>query len=446
MLSGLGGLLGVVVALLGGVSSTIGGVTGSPSGSSTTTTPTIGNQTTCAWVARISGDQLNVAFPDAAANYWIADVPLPPGGRIEMTGDFPHARYMSVIDYTAASQAIDGLADYQIAPERGSTNPFVVGANRNAARRAYTLHVVSGSVPSSGRARNTIYTTNGTKVSPPGSVVIIYRVYEPDRGLDITGGVGLPGFEVVSATGQSVSLTGCQSDSLPDLGVTERLANAGASGASPLPNTGLGSRNPPVWVRYTNPASGVVTGALDNELTGTNLYPFLYTLTNTLPSGGFFENIDNAYVTSFDSAGFGPVLAFRAKAPTTPQTYDGEARMGRGQLRFWSFCTANAATMYYACVRDDQVPRDRRGYYTVVISTAANRPSNARAACGYTWLPAGPAPQTVLILRNMLPAPGFKHAIQDVTAGVNERQVMGPYYPQGRYYSSVAEFEQRGCR
>lgn len=441
---GIGGLVGVVVSLLGGVSSTIGGASGPSTVPSTPTTITAPAPASCPWVARISGDQLNVAFPDAAANYWVADVPLPAGGRIEVSGRFPHARYMSLIDYSAASQAIDGLADYQIAPDGGSSNPFLVGANRNATRRSYTVKVVSGSVPASGRARNTIYTSNGTKVSPPGSVVLIYRVYEADRGLDITGGTGLPRLKVVSATGQSVSLPGCQSDSLPNLGVTERLANAGASGASPLPNTGLGSRNPPVWVRYTNPASGVVTGALDNQLTGNNLYPFLYTLTNTLPSGGFFENIDNAYVTSFYSAGFGPVLSFRAKAPTFPHTYDGQSPMQTGQLRFWSFCTANAATMYYACMRDDQVPVDHSGYYTVVISTAANRPRNAKAACGYTWLPAGPSPQTVLILRNMLPAPGFRHAIQDSSPG-NERQVMGPYYPRGRYYSSVAAFEKQGC-
>ncbi len=438
----LGGLVGVVVALLGGVSSSVGASTAPSPPSSPTTTTT--SSLTCAWVARISGDQLNVAFPDAAANYWIADVPLPPGGRIEVSGSYPRARYMSFIDYSAASQAIDGLADFRIAPDSGSTNPFVAGANRNATRRAYTLRIVSGAVPASGRAKNTIYTSNATKVSPPGTALVIYRVYEADRGLDITGGVGLPKFTVVSASGHRLSLPGCQNDSLPNLGVTERLAAAGPSGASPLPNTGLGSRNPPVWVRYTNPASGAVTGALDNELTGASLYPFLYSLTNALPSGGFFENVDNAYVTSFYSAGFGPVLTFRAKAPTTPRTYDGEPRMQTGQLRFWSFCTANAATMYYACVRDDQVPLDRSGDYTVVISTRANRPSNATAACGYTWLPAGPAPQAVLILRNMLPAPSFKQAIQRATPGT-ERQVMGPYYPQGTYYSSVAAFKKQGC-
>jgi hypothetical protein len=100
--------------------------------------------------------------------------------------------------------------------------------------------------------------------------------------------------------------------------------------------------------------------------------------------------------------------------------------------------------MFYDCVRDDHVPLDSQGDYTIVVSTAANRPANATAACGVAWLPAGPLPQTVLILRNMLPAPGFSAAVQHAAPGT-ERATMGPYYPVGRYYASVADFERRGC-
>ena len=40
----------------------------------------------CGWATRIGADQLNVAFPDTAAEYWVAEVPLPPGGFIQLSG------------------------------------------------------------------------------------------------------------------------------------------------------------------------------------------------------------------------------------------------------------------------------------------------------------------------------------------------------------------------
>src|SRR5207248_765784 len=171
---------------------------------------------------------------------------------------------------------------------------------------------------------------------PPGTVLLIYRVYEPDSGLAIDGGVGLPAITVIDATGARATLPRCPNDSLPDTGLTKRLAEQGPSGSSPLPNTGIGSSNPPRWVKFTNTANGVATGALDNEVTGVSLYPSVAGATNALPPGGFFDNVNVAYVATFYSAGFGPVLAFSARAPTTPRTLAGWPTMGTGQVRYWS--------------------------------------------------------------------------------------------------------------
>ena len=401
----------------------------------------------CGWATRIGADQLNVAFPDTAAEYWIAAVPMPPGGFVEVSGNYPHARYMSIIDYTAAAQSIDGLADVQIQPDPGSTNPFDAGGDRTASQRSYTVKVVSGAVPAgAARAPNTIYSTSadGTRTAPPGTALLIYRVYEPDSGLDLSGGEGLPALTLVDATGGRTPLPRCPDDSLPLTALTQQLAAQGASGSSPLPNTGLGSTNPPQWVKFTNFANGAATGVLDNQDTGGSVYPPVASATNTLPSGGFFDNVNVAYVVTFYSAGFGPVLAFRAKAPTTPPTLAGWPTMGTGQVRYWSVCTNSSASVVYGCAHDDQVPLDAAGEYTVVISTAANRPANATMGCGAVWLPVGPAPQAVVILRNMLPAPDFANAIQNATQGT-ESQTMGPYYPMGRYFAHVSEFEHTGC-
>ena len=110
-------------------------------------------------------------------------------------------------------------------------------------------------------------------------------------------------------------------------------------------------------------------------------------------------------------------LVFHGRAPSTPQTYlPSDTTMGRGQLRYWSMCSNMSTTQYLACVKDDDVVLDSRGYYTIVISTAANRPTTAKPGCGIEWLPKGPLPSAPIILRNMLPDPKFKQAIQDMPA------------------------------
>ena len=87
-----------------------------------------------------------------------------------------------------------------------------------------------------------------------------------------------------------------------------------------------------------------------------------------------------------------------------------------------------------------------RGYYKIVVSTADQRPRNARRRCGVTWLPWGPQTQGLLIYRHMLADPSFRQAIQNVSEPGQEREVMGRYYPRGRYLETAADFERRGCR
>src|SRR5207249_2753335 len=113
-------------------------------------------------------------------------------------------------------------------------------------------------------------------------------------------------------------------------------------------------------------------------------------------------NADNKYVYSYLSAEYGQVLMLRAKLPTTPRTYAGAATMGTGQLRYWSMCTANRTTQTYACVADEQTPVDSQGYFTIAISTAADRPADATDACGVAWLTWGPDPKGIAFVRNML--------------------------------------------
>jgi hypothetical protein len=414
--------------------------------------PQAGAQTSqsCGWVFRLSGDQVNAAFPDQAARYWVADLPIPPGFHVEVDGRYPHARYISFITYDPATRAIDGLHDTLIAPDPGSINPFVAGASRTQVKRSYKVYVRNEAVPAGGRAQNTLYTDNGqpppqTKTSQPTqTATLIYRVYEPDQGLDITGAVGLPDLILASDDGtRREQLPACPDHSLPSTQtLTDGVAAAGpGAGSDGVPSAELGGQDPPVWLRYSNAVNGVANSALNNPRTGA-AWPVAQQATNTLPSGGFYENVDNAYMTAFDTSSYGDILVFHGKAPTTPQTYlPSDTTMRRGQLRYWSMCSNMSSTQYLACVKDDDVALDGRGYYTVVISTAANRPATANPSCGIEWLPKGPLPSAPIILRNMLPDPKFKQAIQDVPAQGREQAVLGPYYPLGYYFDHASNFD-----
>jgi hypothetical protein len=171
---------------------------------------------------------------------------------------------------------------------------------------------------------------------------------------------------------------------------------------------------------------------LDND-DGEQFHPDAYERCGDGP--GFFSNRDIAYIFTGTSRGFGEVLVLRGRAPR------------RRQLRYWSFCQYEPATQrVIACRRDNRVKVGPRGYYKIVVSTAASRPANARRACGVTWLPWGPQPQGLLIYRHMLPAPSFRRAIQRVEEPGREKQVLGRVYPRSRYLPDAAAFERRGCR
>src|SRR5690606_11909917 len=122
------------------------------------------------------------------------------------------------------------------------------------------------------------------------------------------------------------------------------------------------------------------------------------------------------------------------RMPTFPAT-EGKrrTRMRAGQVRYWSLCQNQTpvTTSVVSCLRDSQVPLTRKRGYTIVVSTKAGRPGNARRQCGVAWLPWGGHVDTLgregtgfLIMRNLLAAPGFRHGIQRITELGTEREVM----------------------
>ena len=169
--------------------------------------------------------------------------------------------------------------------------------------------------------------------------------------------------------------------------------------------------------------------------------------TTAKTSGGFYPNPDINYIRTILNRKHGKVFVLRGKAPTTPKTLNGDAKMGTGELRYWSFCSNQgfANTRVNACVHDEQIPVGPLGNYTIVVSRKADRPRNATPACGVAWLPmadngdgAVDEDVTVLGLRHMLGSQDFPNAVQKITKSGNEAKDMGAYFPQGRYMTTSA--------
>jgi hypothetical protein len=392
----------------------------------------------CGWIVSPTYKSENILYPDVATLYLAALVPAPPGGRVEVTGEMPHARYFSLQTYSDTLQPISRLHDTQIIPNKGSVNPYLRGADRNAKHRSYTVSVVAGKAPAKGGPRNTLYQTNASGES---GYAIVLRVYAADKGDTLDGNVPAPTLSVVTSGGQKLTVPTCP-DLLPDTTAVNQLLTALPEPVSPP--TQILAQPTPDWHKYVNAPSSLLTVYTDNPLTAGTLTDQLTVLAEKLRAG-FGENIDNKYIYSGLSTEYGDVVVLHGKLPTTPKTFNHEARMGTGQMRYWSMCTGNQATMTYGCLYDEQVPAQAKGYFTIVISPTQDRPADARAKCGVGWIPWGPLPQTLILMRNMLPAASFKHSVQDATL-TTVRKVLGPYYPSGRYYRTAAAFDAaHGC-
>lgn len=348
---------------------------------------------------------------------------------------------MSLQTYSLGLQTASNLKDDEIQPDRGSINPYVVGADRNAPNRSYTVRVVDGRAPAGGGPANTLYnnSADGSKYG----IALAYRIYLPDAGTGAFGGVPAPSITTVTSDGTRLPYPTCP-DLMPDLmPLTELVAGLGLN--LPYPPLGLLAPKKPHFMRYVNVAQTYGTDVTENQYTSSTLTPAIAALTGKLP-GGLGENVDNKYVYGYLSREWGRVLLLRGKMPTTPTTVRGDARVPpTREMRYWSMCTANRTTQTYGCVHDESVKVDRQGYFTIAISTTADRPANATDACGISWLPWGIDPKGIAYMRNMLPRADFGRAVQDAEYG-REKETLGAYYPDGTYYASPKAFERAlGC-
>jgi hypothetical protein len=390
-------------------------------------------------------------YPDTGATYFAGQFQLPAGASLRFDGRFPHARYMSYAIQTQLGGgelgAGDVLRDEQIRALRGSVNPYVRPHRRDAHSRRYAMRVVGGAAPAR-EARNTLYT--GT-TDPDAQVVLVLRHYIPDVGRDGTGGAGLPRLTLRQADGTRLrgqAACGTLRTHKDQATVTFPASlwkSLVAASSDPVNDP---APDPPRWERFWNVGYSVFGVFVKDREERLRRYP---------PSddGAFAPNPDTRYLTTGVSLRLGRVYTVTGRMPRYPRTLPARTRLQPYDVRYWSVCTGSAPTsgLGYDCVFDQQVTlRHRR--YRIVVSTPADRPRNARAACGYTWLDFGRGEnhpdatgrtwQGVMYMRFMNPRRAWSHAPQRMEASGTEAAVMGPYLPRGAYTSTRA-FERRGC-
>src|SRR4051812_1145673 len=113
---------------------------------------------TCELTAtRFDADTVNVLFPDNSAQYWTRAYRPRPGTHIRIDGIYPYARYTSWNVYDPILRPFTHMYDAQIAPDPGSQNPFLPGADRQTPveQRHYTLYITFD--PDFKPGPNTIY-------------------------------------------------------------------------------------------------------------------------------------------------------------------------------------------------------------------------------------------------------------------------------------------------
>jgi len=178
-------------------------------------------------------------------------------------GQFPHARFFSFTTSSVLGVIRGHLYDDQIKPDPGSTNPFLPGANRDATHRSFTVTMVDAPDPGPGHeAPNTVYGGVAGQAPGAGPMLIVVRVYLPDRGRDFTGGVGDPVASYVAANGATAAgqaactdvsakpgfnnLTNVNAILFPESKIQSLLALSSSPEHPAVKNT--------VWYKYFNPS------------------------------------------------------------------------------------------------------------------------------------------------------------------------------------------------
>jgi hypothetical protein len=373
----------------------------------------------CAWPIQDSYLTSNSGLPDTAAWYWGQSFTIHQGTQVVVSGVYPDARYASFTVYSSSelpftsNGVASSLADFQIAPDPGSANPW----RRVAAPGGhFTL-------------------TLRMQVSP-GQVNVL-----PLAPAGVTSGVGYIEYRVyLPATGDGSHIA------LPHITVENR----GSTQQLPACTSHTAAIPPPVRQTTTTQAPSPSSSSTSPPAP----LQFFRAAFQT-----YFPNPETAYLLAYTTPpAASQVVVVTGKAPTFPSgSHPSIWPSASDQVRYWSMCVnigegtdpvvvnrLPGGQTDLGCRADDETKLSAGGTFTYVIGTEAQRTTIERVA-GVTFLPlslAQPAaPLYLLAMRYTLANPSFGSAPQNVAqtrSAPAAAKTMGAYYPHAQVCSLSA--------
>ena len=369
----------------------------------------------CAWPIEDNYVTSNSGLPDSGAWYWAQPFTIHQGTQIVLSGDYPDARYASFTVYSSSETPFtsngvgSSLADFQIAPDPGSANPW-----RQAA-------------PPGGHFTLTLR----PRVSP-GQVNVL-----PLAPAGVTTGVGYLEYRVYLPAIGDASHLALPDVTIEDGGSSQQLRSC-TSHTMAIP--------PPSRQTTTTPATTPASTSTSRPAPLQFYRPALHT---------YFPNPETAYLIAYMAPPTASeVVVVTGKAPTSPPgAHPSIWPSPKDQVRYWSMCVnigvgtdpvvvnhLPGGQTDLGCRADDATKLSADGTYTYVMGTEAQRTTVERVA-GATFLPlslAQPAPLYLLAMRYTLSNPTFDSAPQNIAqtgSGAAAAQTMGAYYPHARVCS-----------
>jgi hypothetical protein len=464
-------------------------------------------------------------FPDPNVTYIVLPAMyLPFGHKVVVEGEFPHARFFNLQvtpSFDPASYRYDGgigvgevpLVDADIEPLPGHVNPYRVGANRQATNRSFRAEfkmAVGDPVMLNPSFRPPYFRDSQNKSNTRIGSAILYqgpwgisgtsghgrgqwdmgqiwvRYYRPDLEKGELGGVALPRVHYETAQGEKYFV-------MPDMRPFVARANQriALQPTAPLEPSEPRLQGPTFgWLKQTGIFRAVIGGlAINTNWAGAE---YVRQLDKGVAGRGFDLAAPNNYEQSATSAtyidylvrgmalGKDKVVVLTGKLPTFPTTRNGDKVMQAGQMRYWSLVgyevpdgwevlktllgSTRPIGIVTQMVMDEDIVLDRDRRYVIVLSRGGERPRNATAQNGVTWVDWGPSSEVSWTLRWLTVGPEWTHdsaptpqkldsrrvdwASADFDASVlatnSHRGALGEYQPRIHYLTRT-EFEQLGA-
>lgn len=311
------------------------------------------------WELFLSGDTTVPSFPDAYVNYFSFSLVVQDSMGIQIEGEFPEARYMSINVYESnQGTTLNEVYDLQINPDHCSYNPFMEIEPDNTTNRYFTINVLPTGTITDDSENILFYPDNIDSLS------IFIRCYDTDG--NEFGGVELPYVYIYNSVTQEEILN-------PNIYTLRDVTEDGRFDDILLP-----------------------------------LFPFLQ-LSNTIrfykfSTENFFSNYNTSYLAAGITKDLDEVYMIRFKPPIIPEAL---SDYPNSQSRYWSINQGNEDTQTFMGWKDHQfIIAESDSFVNIVIADPTDE--IIQHSEGLNFLPWSiPGEYMTIIYRNVLQSPDF---------------------------------------